>query len=157
MKIRAAVRQKTGSGYSTAGGRELRLKARPPARLALQSSTQKHIESKDKETKTTVPSGNSYFWHIESPSYPLPGNSYFWRTAKQGAWRKPRINTNKHAPLSLGMRTGRGYHDRAALKTLVRVFKAESRGLVSGSLEESSKRLKKMASATGLEFGPFSR
>src|SRR5207248_10034134 len=92
MKIRLGKR---GHGYSTAGGRELRLKARPPARLALQSSTQKHIEIKDKETKTTVPSGNSYFWHIESPSYPLPGNSYFWRTACNQLERIKRLSRQR--------------------------------------------------------------
>ena len=79
MKIRP---EKRGHWYSTAGGRELRLKARPPARFNSQPLIKEHIETNDKETKTTVPSGNSYFWHIESPSNPLPGNSYFWRTAR---------------------------------------------------------------------------
>jgi len=82
MKISAAVRQKTGSGYLTAGGRELRLKARPPARFSSLPVSKEHIETNNKETKTTAPSGNSYFWHIESHQIILPGNSYFWRTAR---------------------------------------------------------------------------
>src|SRR5205807_1135636 len=45
------------------------------------AQTKAHTNNKDKETRTTVPSGNSYFWHIESPSNHLPGNSHFWRTA----------------------------------------------------------------------------
>jgi hypothetical protein len=73
--------EKRGHRHSTAGGRELRLKARPPARFSSQAVSQELTSIKDKETKTTVPSGNSYFWHIDSPSNRLPGNSYFWRTA----------------------------------------------------------------------------
>jgi len=38
-------------GISTAGGRELRLKARPPARLALLSMLQEHTETKENERK----------------------------------------------------------------------------------------------------------
>src|SRR5439155_5175216 len=56
--------------YLTAGGRELRLKARPPARLTCNPSLQKHTQSKDKETKTTAPSGNTPFGttnHLQSP------------------------------------------------------------------------------------------
>src|SRR2546423_5655015 len=79
MKIRRQEKHRRGS--STAGGRELRLRARPPARFSSQPVIKEPIEIKDIETKTTVPSGNSYFWHIESPSNRLPGNSYFWRTA----------------------------------------------------------------------------
>jgi len=62
--------QKRGPWYSTAGGRELRLKARPPARLPCNPSLQKHTQSKDKETKTTAPSGNTPFGatnHLQSP------------------------------------------------------------------------------------------
>src|SRR5436190_13021713 len=73
--------KKLSHGYSTAGGRELRLKARPPARFSSLPNTKDPTQNQDKQTKTTVPSGNSYFWHIESPSNRLPGNSYFWRTA----------------------------------------------------------------------------
>ncbi len=73
--------EKRGQRWSTAGGRELRLKARPPARFSSLLVIKEPTTIKDKETKTTVPSGNSYFWHIESPSNRLSGNSYFWRTA----------------------------------------------------------------------------
>jgi len=84
MKNRRRSSQKTSRRYSTAGGRELRLKARPPARFSSQPVIKELTSINNKETKTTVPSGNSYFWHIESPQNRSPGNSYFWRTAAGG-------------------------------------------------------------------------
>jgi hypothetical protein len=90
--------EKGSHWYSTAGGRELRLKARPPARFSSQAVSKELTSIKDKETKTTVPSGNSYFWHIESPSNRLPGNSYFWRTAPWGVARLSRIGGLGHLP-----------------------------------------------------------
>jgi len=56
--------------YSTAGGRELRLAARPPARFSSLPSPQSVNQKQE-------PSGNT----LLAQRYPLSGNSYFWRTA----------------------------------------------------------------------------
>ena len=55
---------------STAGGRELRLEARPPARFS--SLRSEGIVSNKQE-----PLGNT----LLAQRYPFSGNSYFWRTA----------------------------------------------------------------------------
>jgi hypothetical protein len=83
--------KKTNRRCSTAGARELRLKARPPARFSSQSVSKELTTINNKETKTTVPSGNSYFWHIESPQIPFSGNSYFWRTARRRTMQKMQL------------------------------------------------------------------
>src|ERR1017187_8206739 len=58
---------------STAGGREQRLAARPPARFSSLRST----ESVNQEQE---PWGNT----LLAQRYPTSGNSYFWRTAEGG-------------------------------------------------------------------------
>src|ERR1700720_33871 len=55
---------------STAGGRELRLKARPPARFSW-LRTQRIVNQQQE------PSGNT----LLAQRYTLSGNSYLWRTA----------------------------------------------------------------------------
>ena len=65
---------KTDRGFSTAGGRELGLEARPPARFTLRSRTKKHITvNKENMSHRVTP--------LLAQRIPLPGNSYFWRTA----------------------------------------------------------------------------
>ena len=54
----------------TAGGRELRLKARPPARFNL---LRKQLTVNEEQR----PTGNT----LLAQRYPSSGNSYFWRTA----------------------------------------------------------------------------
>jgi hypothetical protein len=60
--------QRKSNEPSTAGGRELRLKARPPARFSSLRSTGKVNQKQE-------PSGNT----LLAQRYPLSGNSYFWR------------------------------------------------------------------------------
>ena len=53
-----------------AGGRELGLKARPPARFSSQPSP-------ERVNQKQVPAGNT----LLAQRYLLPGNSYFWHAA----------------------------------------------------------------------------
>src|SRR5271157_4053121 len=55
--------------YSAAGGRELRLAARPPARFSW-------LRSQETVNQEQEPWGNT----LLAQRYPSPGNSYFWRT-----------------------------------------------------------------------------
>jgi len=61
VKNPPALPPKKSNGSSTAGGRELTLKTRPPARFISQAHIKKRTETKDKETKTTAPFGNTPF------------------------------------------------------------------------------------------------
>src|SRR6185369_15035837 len=56
---------------STAGGRELRLKARPPARF-------NSLRSQEIVNQQQRPLGNT----LLAQRCPLSGNSYFWHTAR---------------------------------------------------------------------------
>ena len=56
-----------------AGGRELGLKARPPARFSSQPSP-------EGDTLKQAPTGNT----LLAQRYLLPGNSHFWHAALQG-------------------------------------------------------------------------
>ena len=70
---------------STAGGRELRLKTRPPARF---SSLQcPRIVNQKQE-----PSGNT----LLAQRYPSSGNSYFWRTTN-GGWSDGVVDEGRFA------------------------------------------------------------
>jgi len=82
--------QRKSNEPSTAGGRELRLKARPPARFSSLRSTGKVNQKQE-------PSGNT----LLAQRYPLSGNSYFWRKGGErvervgacgacGAFERPR-------------------------------------------------------------------
>ena len=58
---------------ATAGGRELGLAARPPARF-------NSLRSEQIVNQEPRPSGNT----LLAQRYPSPGNSYFWHTAPCG-------------------------------------------------------------------------
>ncbi len=63
-------RNRKSNEPSTAGGRERRLKARPPVRFS-------SLRSPRLVNQKQEPSGNT----LLAQRYPLSGNSYFWRTA----------------------------------------------------------------------------
>src|SRR5215207_8197211 len=63
-------------GYATAGGREPRLKARPPARFTLRSTIQNVLQQRTENQKCESHRVTLLLAH----RIPLPGNSYFWRT-----------------------------------------------------------------------------
>ena len=69
--------------YSTAGGRELRLAARPPARFSW-------LRSQETVNQEQTPWGNT----LLAQRYPLSGNSYFWRTGfrQRAALARQRFN-----------------------------------------------------------------
>ena len=71
-----------GHGYSTAGGRELELASRPPARFISLSNLQRTTKKKDTETKKT---SRHRVTPLLAQRITLSGNSYFWRTAR---WAK---------------------------------------------------------------------
>jgi len=73
--------------YSTAGGRELRLAARPPARFS-------SLPSEESVNHEQEPEGNT----LLAQRYPFSGNSYFWRTAEWSPWRE-----ESQAALKLGL------------------------------------------------------
>src|SRR5260370_20989335 len=64
-------RNRKSNEPSTAGGRERRLKARPPVRFS-------SLRSPRLVNQKQEPSGNT----LLAQRYPLSGNSYFWRTAQ---------------------------------------------------------------------------
>ena len=70
-----------GPGYSTAGGRELELTSRPPARFISLSNLQRATKKKD--TETTKTSRHRVTPLLAQP-ITLSGNSYFWRTGQTG-------------------------------------------------------------------------
>ena len=63
-----------GRGHATAGGRELRLDSRPPARFISQSYITRHTTPNNKNTVPRVTP-------LLAQRSPLLGNSWFWRTA----------------------------------------------------------------------------
>jgi hypothetical protein len=67
-------------GYATAGGREPRLKARPPARFTLRSTIQNVLQQRTENQKCESHRVTLLLAH----RIPLPGNSYFRRTADIG-------------------------------------------------------------------------
>src|ERR1043166_5983215 len=69
-------RQKTDGWYTTAGGRELRLKGRPPARLTCNQSANNLQRSKTEKQKQQ----RHWVTHLLAQRITLSGNSYFWRT-----------------------------------------------------------------------------
>jgi hypothetical protein len=64
-----------GPGFSTAGGRELGLASRPPARFISLSIPQGVTKKKKKQSSHRVTP-------LLAQRIPLPGNSYFWRTSQ---------------------------------------------------------------------------
>ena len=65
-----------------AGGRELGLKARPPARFSSQPTARFSSQpSPERVNQKHVPAGNT----LLAQRYLLPGNSYFWHAAKGSA------------------------------------------------------------------------
>src|SRR5208283_5904309 len=72
-------RKQKSNEPSTAGGRELRLKARPPAPFT-------SLRSEGKVNQEQGPLGNT----LLAQRYPFSGNSYFWRT---GSWWKRKRNS----------------------------------------------------------------
>jgi len=68
----AAARHWTPHEPPTAGGRELRLEARPPARF-------NSLRSQETVNQKQRPLGNT----LLAQRYTLSGNSYFWRTARR--------------------------------------------------------------------------
>jgi len=69
MTLRPKNRTPKSNEPSTAGGRERRLKARPPARFS-------SLRSLGLVNQKQEPSGNT----LLAQRYPSSGNSYFWRT-----------------------------------------------------------------------------
>src|SRR6266702_4562955 len=76
MTAHPKKRKRKSNEPSTAGGRERRLKARPPARFSSLRS-QRLVNQKQE------PPGNT----LLAQRYPSSGNSYFWRKGPHGQFR----------------------------------------------------------------------